>query len=265
MKMFIFFMNIVEKQEDYFKIKIIKEENGEYTYILFNPDKKDLKFILNDKVSKYLMENEYQLRKILHNKRRNTFYLGFKVKFVLRDKKDVASFNDRSKIVILDKRWGKNKSYVKDKGEDNIYKIYTDGSFMEKYNRGAYAVLVEDLKGNYKIYFEKADVKSSSLIELMAAIKGINILKDIDKIRIITDSQYVRKGLTEWIINWKLNDWKTANGEKVKNIKYWTEFDLVTQNKYIEFEWVKGHSGHFENSICDMYAKEIAKQKNKPY
>ncbi|MCY6369982.1 ribonuclease H family protein [Clostridium ganghwense] len=261
MKMFIFLMEIIEEVNGYFKIRITtdnKEEN--YTDISFNPDEKKLEFLNQDRVGEYLKQNEYQLRKILHNKRKDTFFVGFKVKIVLRDEKDVAAFNDRSKIVVLDKRNGQNDSFVVDDGEERIYKIYTDGSFMEKYNRGAYTVLIQDLKGNYDIYSEKTEIKSSSLIELMAAIKGLKVLNNVKKIRIITDSQYVRKGLTEWIVNWKLNDWNTANGEKAKNIEYWKEFDKITENKYIEFQWVKGHSGHFENSLCDIYAREQAKK-----
>jgi ribonuclease HI len=76
----------------------------------------------------------------------------------------------------------------------------------------------------------------------------------------VTDSQYVRKGLTEWIINWKLNNWTTANGEKVKNIEYWKRFDRLTDDRYIEFKYVKSHSGHFENTMADLYARDMAKQ-----
>lgn len=261
MKMFVFLMEIIDESNGYFTIRISRDnERKSYSDIKFNPDKKELEIWCKNQVSYYLKENEYQLRKILHNKRRDTFYVGFKVKIALRDEKDVAAFNDRSKIVVLDKRNGKNNSFVVDSGEDTIHKIYTDGSFMEKYNRGAYITLVQDLEGNYSIYSEKTDINSSSLIELMAAIKGLKVLGNIEKIRIITDSQYVRKGLTEWIINWKLNDWNTANGEKAKNIDYWKEFDELTKNKYIEFQWVKGHSGHFENTLCDIYARDSAKR-----
>ncbi|MCY6485016.1 ribonuclease HI [Clostridium aestuarii] len=260
MKMFVFFMEIVDEINNDFRIRITEDKKqGLYTEIVFNPNKKELRFLSEDKLETYLKQNEYQLRKILHNKRKNTFYKGFKLKFALRDEKDVAAFNDRSKIVVLDKRNGSNESYVVDKGEEIIHKIYTDGSFMEKLDIGAYAVLVEDLEGKYKIYSQKTEAKSSSLIELMAAIRGLKVLKSIEKVRIITDSQYVRKGLTEWIVNWKINNWNTANGEKAKNIEYWNEFDELTKNKYIEFEWVKGHSGHFENSLCDIYAREKAK------
>lgn len=258
MKMIVFTMQIVDETEDKYRIRI--SNNKEETYIEFSPIRKELQFLENNSLTEYLKENEYQLRKLLHNKRPYSYYIGFNLTFAFRDKKDVAAFNDRSKIVVLDKRNCEVDSYVIDKGEESIFKIYTDGSFLEQKNKGAYAVIIEDLDGNYQFYNDKAYQFGSSQIELMAAMKGLEILKDIDKIRVITDSQYVRKGLTEWIMYWKLNGWKTANGEKVKNIKNWIKFDKLTEGKYIEFQWVKGHSNHFENTLCDLYAKEKAKE-----
>ncbi len=258
MKMLIFTMNIEEKKESEYFIKITYKD--EKTRIRFNPNTKELEFLQFNNVTNILKQNEYQLRKILHNKRKNTFYEGFNLKFSLRYQKDVEAFNDRSKIVVLDKRCGVEKSYVVDKGEEKIFKLYTDGSFSERYNRGGYAVLIKDFDNEYTFYTFKTKKKNSSLIELLAAIKGLEILEDKEKVRIITDSQYVRKGLTEWIQNWKLNNWHTVNGHKVKHIEYWKQFDKLTANKYIEFEWVKGHSNHFENTICDLYAKDVAEK-----
>ena len=95
----------------------------------------------------------------------------------------------------------------------------------------------------------------------MAVIKGLENTKEQNKIRIITDSRYIIKGLTQWIFNWKLNNWHTVQGEKAKNIEYWKQFDKLSEGKYIEFEWVKAHSNQFENSLCDFYAKQAAKNK----
>lgn len=258
MKMILFVMEIISEIDNNYKIKIDNE--AEHSHVQFNPSTKELIFLDNNSLTNYLKTNEYQLRKMLHNKRPNTYFVGFKLKFAFRDKKDVAAFNDRSKIVVLDKRNEISDSYVVDNGIEKIYKIYTDASFLEKKNIGAYALIIEDLNGNYKIYSEKAYESGSSQTELYAAMKGLEILKDIEKIRIVTDSQYVRKGLTEWILYWKLNGWKTVNGETVKNIENWLKFDKLTQGKYIEFQWVKGHSNHFENTLCDMYAKDMVEK-----
>ncbi|WP_461204905.1 ribonuclease H family protein [Clostridium sp. DL1XJH146] len=246
-------MKIVNMSEDNYTINIIKGE--ELSQIYFNPYEKKLEFITENNLSSYLQENEYQLRKILHNKRPHTYYVGFELTIALRDEKDVASFNDRSKIVVLDKRNNSINSYVVDEGEKIINEIYIDGSYQDKRKKGAYTIIIKDTKGNYKSYIEESLEIGSSQTELRAAIKGVELLKNTKKIRIITDSQYVRKGLTEWVMCWKLNGWKTANGESVKNINNWKEFDKLTDGKYIEFKWVKAHTDHFENTLCDLYAK----------
>ncbi len=260
MNMLVYNMEIVDGENEIYKIRI--EDLCTYAYIEFNLQTRELKYLSQNGIIDVLKENEYQLRKILHNKRKNTFYKGFKLKFALRDKKDVAAFNDRSKIVVLDKRNDRNDSYVVEHGEDKIYKVYTDGCFLEEKGKGGYTVLIKDLEGRYDIHTLRTKEKSSSLIELQAAIKAMDILTNIEKVRIITDSQYVRKGLTEWILNWRLNNWCTINGNKVKNIEYWKQFDELTNGKYIEFEWVKAHSEHFENTICDLYAREIAEKQD---
>ncbi len=258
MEMLIFYMEIIAKEGDDYRIRIRRDE--EFSLVEFNPYKKELKFCNNNEISKILQKNEYQFRKILHTKRLQSYYVGFKLKFSLRSKKDVAAFNDMEKLVVLDKRDDELRSYAMDNYHSNkMPKIYTDGSFLEEINNGAYALIIKYEEGNYDYYTKEVEVKNSNLIELMAAIRGVELLKNREKIRIVTDSQYVRKGLTEWVINWKLNDWHTVNGKKVKHINYWKKFDRLTEGKYIEFEWVKAHSDHFENELCDIFARERAR------
>lgn len=261
MKMLSFKMEIIEAKDNNYKIKI--SNDTEYTLIEFNPLKKELNFINEDNLTDYLKKNEYQIRKMLHNKRIDTYYVGFNVPIVLRCDKNVAAFNDRSKIVVLNKKDNNYDSYVIDKEncKNKIYKIYTDASYFEKKKCGGVAFIIEDLEGNYNLHTKEVTGIGSSQAELEAVIEAFELLKDIKEIRIITDSQYVRKGLTEWIPCWKLNGFKTVNGENVKNIENWLRFDDICNGKYIEFEWVKGHSNHFENSLCDMYAKDMAKNK----
>ncbi|MBM7624477.1 ribonuclease H family protein [Sporohalobacter salinus] len=257
MEILVFDMEIIFQLGNDYKIEVLR--GGESTAFWFNPENKELRFCENNELSNLLRENEYQLRKMLHTKRLDTYYVGFELKFCLRNQKDVSGFNDKEKLMVVDKRETEIKSYTRDNYEDNkTPKIYTDGSFLEELDNGAYALIIEDEAGNYNYYTEGVDVKNSNLIELLAAIRGVELLKDHERIRIVTDSQYVRKGLAEWIINWKLNDWYTVNGEKVKHIKYWKRFDELTEGKYIELEWVKAHSDHFENELCDILAKETA-------
>lgn len=262
MKMILFTMEIIDASNNNYKIKI--NNDVEYSLIEFDPYKKELHFLSDNSLNDYLKINEYQLRKMLHNKRKNTYYIGFKVRFVITDGKDVAAFNDRSKIVVLDKRNNKSTSYAIDESdaEERIHKIYTDASYFENKKYGGFAFIIEDLDKNYNLHIEEVSGIGSSQAELEAAIKALWLLKKIEKIRIITDSQYVRKGLTEWLPIWRINNFKTINGEPPKNIEKWLAFDNACNEKYVEFQWVKAHSNHFENSLCDMYARDAANQIN---
>ena len=256
MKMFVFEMKIINNLEGSYLIEISR--NNQTTEIMFTPETKELKYCSQNEVAELLREHEHQLRKILHTKRPDSYFIGFELTFSFRYDKDVVGFNNKDKLVVLDKRDAENRSYVKDNYDADIPKIYTDGSFLEKFDKGAYAVIIKTADDAYDYYTQQVEVRNSGLIELLAAMKGVQLLDEQDKVRIVTDSQYVRKGLTEWIVNWKLNNWRTVNGDKVKNIEYWKQFDHLTAGKYIEFAWVEAHSDHFENELCDLMAKETA-------
>jgi ribonuclease HI len=93
-------------------------------------------------------------------------------------------------------------------------------------------------------------------MELMAAIKSLESLKEPYEVILTTDSQYVRKGITEWIVNWKKNGWKNAAKKPVKNSDLWQQLDEQSQKHQIDWRWVKGHSGHRENEIADQLANK---------
>ena len=230
------------------------------TTISFNHTSKELIFLKENPLTEFLKAHEFQFRKLLHVKRSESFYKGFELKFSIRDGKDVAAFNDLNQIIVLDKRNGKNKSYVIKNSTSKIHELYIDGSFLSERKKGGFAVIIKYPDASYNLKTFNSKEMSSCLIELEAAIKGLELLEDVQKIRLITDSQYVRKGLTEWIAHWKLNNWHTANGEKVKNIKHWKKFDVITNNKYIEFKYVKAHTQQFENTMADLYAKDMARK-----
>jgi ribonuclease HI len=258
MKTYLCQIEITGKENSFFRISVSYENRQ--TKFSFCPESKELLFEKDDELTDILKEHEYQLRKILHNKRLSTFFIGFKLNIVLKNNQYVIDFNDKSKIVVLDKTKPKTETFVLNKYESNIQKIYTDGCYLEKKQRGAYAVLLKLPEGKYEIISGKIETKSSCTTELIAVIEGLKAIPESRKVRIITDSRYVIKGLTEWINNWKLNEWHTAQGEKVKNKKFWIQFNNLTDNKYIEFEWVKSHSKHFENTLCDKYARETAEK-----
>jgi ribonuclease HI len=254
-------MEILSGANNYYTIKISDCENN--IVIGFDTCEKRLEIgeLEGNSVYDLLKRNLYQFKKLLHNKRPKTYYPGFVLQFSIWDGKDTVAFNDRSNIIVVDKRDRRDYIYVAEKPLDNICSLYIDGSFNEEKNKGAYCVIIRNRDGSYQHVYNKSDVIGSSQMELAGAIAGLKKVADKDEVRIITDSQYVRKGLTEWIVNWRLNGWHTANGSKVKNIELWQEFAELTDNKYIEFEWVKGHSDQFENTLCDLYAKDKMRER----
>ena len=93
-------------------------------------------------------------------------------------------------------------------------------------------------------------------MELMAAIQALESLTRPCKVRLTTDSQYVMKGIQEWMVNWKRRGWKTAARKAVKNVDLWQRLDQATRAHDIEWSWVKGHSGHLENEQADALANK---------
>ena len=90
----------------------------------------------------------------------------------------------------------------------------------------------------------------------MAVIQALESLKRDCKVKLTSDSQYVLKGITEWMENWKKRNWKTAAKKPVKNVDLWQRLDQARQVHEIEWHWVKGHSGHIENEIADELANQ---------
>jgi len=92
-------------------------------------------------------------------------------------------------------------------------------------------------------------------MELLAAINGLEALNRPARVRIVTDSQYVMKGVTEWLPGWKRRGWKTADRQPVKNIDLWRRLEAALAPHQVEWEWVRGHSGHAENERVDQLAR----------
>lgn len=93
-------------------------------------------------------------------------------------------------------------------------------------------------------------------MELMAAIRALAALKQPCEVTLTTDSQYVRKGITEWLPRWKLNQWRTADKQPVKNQDLWQALDEQVARHKVHWKWIKGHSGHRENEIADQLANQ---------
>lgn len=131
--------------------------------------------------------------------------------------------------------------------------IFTDGACKGNPGPGGWGALLRYNGVEKKLHGGESNTTNNRM-ELMAAIQALKQLKEPCDVALTTDSQYVRKGITEWMTNWKKNGWKTANKKPVKNSDLWQALDEESERHSIEWHWVKGHSGHYENEIADELA-----------
>ncbi len=131
--------------------------------------------------------------------------------------------------------------------------IFTDGACKGNPGPGGWGALLRcgDVE---KEHCGGENNTTNNRMELQAAIEGLGALKRASKVTLTTDSQYVRRGITEWLSKWKQNGWRTANKKAVKNVDLWQALDAAVQQHDISWKWVKGHSGHRENEIADQLA-----------
>jgi len=131
--------------------------------------------------------------------------------------------------------------------------IFTDGACKGNPGPGGWGALMRYGDTQKELWGGEAETTNNRM-ELMAAIKGLEALKRSCDVVLTTDSQYVRKGITEWIHGWRKNGWKTAAKKPVKNADLWQQLDHLTARHNVEWRWVKGHSGHAENELADALA-----------
>ena len=133
--------------------------------------------------------------------------------------------------------------------------IYTDGACRGNPGSGGWGVLIEYENITNEYFGGEIDTTNNKM-ELRAAIEGLKVLKEPCKVNLTTDSKYVMDGITEWIKNWKKNNWKNAAKKDVKNKDLWIELDHLVTKHEIKWNWVKGHSGHEKNEIADALANK---------
>lgn len=131
--------------------------------------------------------------------------------------------------------------------------IYTDGACKGNPGPGGWGVLLRYGEHEKELWGGERDTTNNRM-ELMAAIRGLEALKDSRDVILTTDSQYVRQGITEWLSQWKARGWRTANRQPVKNADLWEQLDQAARRHRVRWEWVKGHSGHVENERADQLA-----------
>ena len=131
--------------------------------------------------------------------------------------------------------------------------IFTDGACKGNPGPGGWGVLLRYGTTEKELYGGERQTTNNRM-ELMAAIEGLKALKRACSVTLTTDSQYVRKGITEWLSGWKRKNWITASGQPVKNQDLWQLLDEQNSRHTIDWRWIKGHAGHRENEIADQLA-----------
>ncbi|PZX48129.1 ribonuclease HI [Roseinatronobacter thiooxidans] len=136
---------------------------------------------------------------------------------------------------------------------------YTDGACSGNPGPGGWGVLMRAMRGaeilkERELSGGEAETTNNRM-ELMAAISALEVLERPSEITIVTDSAYVKNGVTGWIHGWKRNGWRTANKKPVKNVELWQRLDEAQARHKVVWEWVKGHAGHPENERADELAR----------
>jgi len=142
--------------------------------------------------------------------------------------------------------------------------IYTDGACSGNPGPGGWAFILRHVTTGKSMEKTGATPQTTNnQMELQALIEGLQSLQRPTRVHVVTDSTYLKQGLTEWIQNWKRRGWKrkTSNGLKpVKNVEQWKQLDELTQMHNLSFELVRGHVGHPENERCDELAVNAYKE-----
>ncbi len=132
--------------------------------------------------------------------------------------------------------------------------LYTDGACLGNPGPGGWGALLRFNSTEKELSGGEADTTNNRM-ELLAVIEGLNALTRPCTVEVYTDSQYVQKGITEWISGWKARGWKTAAKKPVKNADLWQALDAAQEPHRVSWHWVKGHAGHPENERVDDLAR----------
>ena len=139
------------------------------------------------------------------------------------------------------------------------YIIYTDGACIGNPGKGGWAAIIIEPTGEREIVgYEKST--TNNRMELKAVIEALKEIEANSQISLFSDSKYVIDGITKWIKNWKINDWKTSNKKEIKNLDLWMNLDKLTSKFKITWNWVKAHSTNEYNNKVDRLARNEAEK-----
>ena len=133
--------------------------------------------------------------------------------------------------------------------------VYTDGACSGNPGPGGWGAIL--ISGRHRKELSGGEAATTNnRMELMAAISALEILKGPSRVDLHTDSEYVKKGISEWIDGWKRKGWRTAARSPVKNADLWQRLDAARARHEVQWHWVRGHAGHTENERADELARE---------
>ncbi|MCH8182662.1 MAG: ribonuclease HI [Proteobacteria bacterium] len=152
-----------------------------------------------------------------------------------------------------------------DSGPDSkTVDIYTDGACSGNPGPGGWGALLI-FRGNEREICGGEPATTNNRMELRAAIEAIEALTKPSTVRLHTDSKYLRDGITQWIVRWKRNGWRTASKKPVKNVDLWQRLDDALPRHEVSWHWVRGHAGHPENERADELARRGLEQNRGAY
>lgn len=135
----------------------------------------------------------------------------------------------------------------------HIVELFSDGACKGNPGPGGWGVVLRYGDHEKRLYGGERDTTNNRM-ELVAVIQGLQELKRASRVKVTTDSQYVKNGITQWIHGWKRNGWKTAARKPVKNADLWQALDSEVNKHKVDWHWVRGHAGHPGNELADELA-----------
>jgi ribonuclease HI len=138
---------------------------------------------------------------------------------------------------------------------EDVVEVFSDGACRGNPGPGGWGIVLRYKDKEKELWGGEADTTNNRM-ELMAVIRALEALKPGRKVRVYTDSQYVQKGISEWIHTWKRKNWMTSGKTPVKNVDLWKRLDELAAQHDVEWRWVKGHAGHPENERADRLANK---------
>ncbi len=140
--------------------------------------------------------------------------------------------------------------------------LITDGACIGNPGPGGWACILR-FGGKSKEIFGSEAQTTNNRMELTAALEGLKAVREICEVEVVTDSVYVKDGITKWVANWKRNGWKTAAKKVVLNRDLWEELDVHNARHTTRWTWTKGHASHEDNNRCDELATAAARNQSK--